>query len=523
MIFKITTRLKIFIFILCMGIPNVAQEVIEEKVDVINIEVPVRVVYRGKLLSGLKKGDFKIYENGKIQQIHGFNEYRRKINVKETEFDIRLEKVIYQPRLFVLVFNLTDYFLKMDKGIDYLFEKVFRKQDRIMVLANYTFIPEKTITDLQTDKNQLKSIIKKECKTARVQVLKVFRDMDNQLQLLKNELNYGFISRTAVQVIVSFLDKYLMYFRIYKKSYLIPDLDKYYHFARYLEKVKIEKWVINFYQLERFPKLRSEGPLWKKIEQQLGWNADGKRRLKDLLRRIDIELKVSTDFPVDQITKLFLKVNTTFHSIFMKPVNIDSSEDYEYNEINTDIENSLREITKITGGALILSNNLEKSLEKITEKEDIFYLLTYEPSDKQKKNRKIKVKMKGKPYKIIYDKTVYADFFKDYLDRKEKAIPEIRIENLHYNNRIFSFNVTDFKTQNMGKENQGKVDVQIKIIDMTNTVVFNKSTVLLLKKVDNKLSIRLDELQPGDYYILVDVKDMRTDKTMSEQKKISLQ
>ena len=48
-------------------------------------------------------------------------------------------------------------------------------------------------------------------------------------------------------------------------------------------------------------------------------------------------------------------------------------------------------------------------------------MLTYEPSDKQKKNRKIKVKMKGKPYKVIYDKTVYADFFKDYLDKKEKA------------------------------------------------------------------------------------------------------
>ncbi len=523
MVSRLKIPLKLFIFILLACLFNFAQETIEEKVEVINIEVPVRVIYKGKLLGGLKKSDFKIYENGKIQHIHGFNEYRRKIDVKETEFDIRLEKVIYQPRLFVLVFNLTDYFLKMDKGIDYLFEKVFRKHDRIMVLANYTFIPEKTITDLQTHKNQLKSIIKKECKTARVQVLKVFRDMENQLHLLKNELSYGFIFRSPLQAIVAFLDKYLMYFRIYKESYLIPDLDKYYHFARYLEKVKMEKWVINFYQLERFPKLRSEGSLWKKIEQQIGWNAEGKRRLQDLLRRIDIELKVSTDFPVDQITKLFLKVNTTFHSIFMKPVNIDSSEDYEYREINTDIENTLREITKITGGELILSNNLEKSLEKITEKEDIFYLLTYEPSDKQKRNRKIKVKVKGKPYKVIYDKTVYADFFKDYLDKKEKDIPEIRIENLHYNNRTFSFNVTDFKTQNMGKKNQGKVEVQIKIIDMNNTVVFNKSTVLFLKKVDNKLSIRLDELQPSDYYILVDVKDMRTDETMSEQKKVSLQ
>lgn len=519
MVSRLKFPVSLLSFILLSSFLYVAQETIEENVEVVNIEVPVRVVYKGKLMGGLKKGDFKIYENGKLQRIHGFNEYRRKINVKETELDVRLKKIIAKPRLFVLVFNLTDYFLKMDKGIDFLFEKVFRKHDRVMVLANYTFIPEKTISDLQTDKNLLKSIIKKECKTARVQVLKLFRDMKNQLQLLKNELNYGFVFRTPLEAMAGFLDKYLMYFRIYKKSYLVPDLDKYYNFARYLENVKMEKWVINFYQLERFPQLRQEGPFWKRIEQQLGWNAEGKRRVKDLLRRIDMELKVSTDFPVDQITKIFLKVNTTFHSIFMKPVNIDSSEDYEYREINTDIENSLRGITNITGGELILSNNLEKSLETITEKEDIFYLLTYVPSDKQKKNRKIKIKLKGKPYKVIYDKTVYADFFREYLDKKVKDLPNIKIENFQYKDRVFSFNVADFKTQKTGKENQGEVEVHIKIIDIKNTVVFNKSTVLPLNNFDNMLSIRLDELQPGDYYIHIDVKDMLTGKTMSEQKK----
>ena len=75
----------------------------------------------------------------------------------------------------------------------------------------------------------------------------------------------------------------------------------------------------------------------------------------------------------------------------MKPINIDPSEDYEYKEINTDIENSLSKITKMTGGKLILSNKLEKALEKISEKEDIFYMLTYEPKDRDVKKRKIKV------------------------------------------------------------------------------------------------------------------------------------
>lgn len=510
----VISMLGFFIFL------SANQDEIKEKVEVINIEVPLRVMDKGKAVGGLKKNDFLIYENGKLQHIHGFNEYKRKIQVTDTTLNVHLKKVLYKPRLFVLVFNLTDYLLRMDRGINYLFERILRKNDQLMVLVNNTFIPERIIKNLQYEKDILKSIVKKESKVARVRLLKIFRDIEMQLQLAKNELEFGGTGRSKVQVIASYLDKYLSYFIYYKKSYLIPDVDKYYAFAKYLEMVKMEKWVINFYQLERFPKLKPDGRFRKRIERELGWSNTGRGRVSKLLHRIDRELGIADDFPVEQISKLFLRVNTTFHSIFMKPINPDFSEDIEYYEINTDIENSLRQITKMTGGALILSNNLEKSLDIISEKEDIFYILTYEPLDKQKKNRKIKVKVKSKSYKVIYDKTVYADFFKVYLDKKKKEIPEIKIENLEYKNRMVSFTVSNFRTEKMEKENLGKVEIKIKIVDKNSTVVFDRSKILLLKK-KNRLSVGLDELKKGDYYILLNVKDLLTEKTISEQKRIS--
>jgi len=45
-------------------------EVLKETVRVVNVEVPVRVRYRGKPVDNLTKNDFKLYESGKLQDIH---------------------------------------------------------------------------------------------------------------------------------------------------------------------------------------------------------------------------------------------------------------------------------------------------------------------------------------------------------------------------------------------------------------------------------------------------------------------
>ncbi|MCK4942314.1 MAG: hypothetical protein KAS65_01995 [Candidatus Aminicenantes bacterium] len=41
------------------------QDMIREEVRVVNVEVPVRVVYKGKPVANLKRSDFKLYESGK--------------------------------------------------------------------------------------------------------------------------------------------------------------------------------------------------------------------------------------------------------------------------------------------------------------------------------------------------------------------------------------------------------------------------------------------------------------------------
>ncbi len=54
-------------------------EKIVEEVEVVNVEVPVRVFSKGKPVAGLEKNDFKLLVNGKEQPINAFFEVRKKI------------------------------------------------------------------------------------------------------------------------------------------------------------------------------------------------------------------------------------------------------------------------------------------------------------------------------------------------------------------------------------------------------------------------------------------------------------
>lgn len=525
-------KLHFGILMLCFFILLSAnQEEIEEKVEVINIEVPVRVIHKGQPVGGLKKSDFLIYENGKLQHIHGFNQYRRKIEISDITLDVKLPTIEYKPRLFVLVFSLTDFHLDMEKGIDFLFEKILRENDRIMVLANNTLIPEKTISNLETDKENLKTIVKKESKIARQQLIKVLLDIEEILARSGKKTSTMTIrgSVSAIDFYKSFYQDLLNYFVHYKKNYLLPDINKFHNFAEYLDKVDLEKWVINFYQLEMFPRLKIKNrnavnqvlnAALSDCSQEAGQNIALALVLQRLMISLDREMNMADDFPIEEISNLFLRVNATFHTVFMRTHDTTMSRNFNYNRIASDLESSLKEITKKTGGESIGSNDLEKSLEKIAEKEDIFYILTYEPLDKQQKKRKITVKLKDKSFKLIYNNNVVPDFFKDFLERKKKKSPEIKIKDLKCEKQILSFNIVDFKTQKSENRFEGQVEIHIKIMDDEKKVIFNRSKILLLKDKSSKISIRLDEIKKDKYFVFLSAKDLLTNKVDNTTKSV---
>ncbi len=523
------------IFFIHHGVPEDQQ--VEERVRVVNIEVPVRVVKDGELIGGMKKEDFRLYENKKLQTIHGFNEFRRKIELEETVLEAGIKEVGLKPRLFVLVFNLTDFHLDMEKGIDYLFEKVLRENDQLMILTNNALIPEHRLTDRNQEKERLKSLAKDECVKARQKLLKVVRELETMLKevweqvlALETSRMQDAILMRQLEGIKATFERFLEHLIYYKQNYLYPDINKFYGFARYLEKRDIEKWVINFYQLELYPRIKFDSRIKMTVNklindamsdtsQRAAYLASIARGLQKVMTRMDQEMGVGSQFPVEEVSRLFYQVNTTFHTVFMRSLYRNISEDIEYKRIASDIEHSLQEITRLTGGEMITSNDLEQSLQRISEKEDIFYILTYAPKDPDTKKRTIKVELNKKDYKVIYDSTAFPDYFKEFLEKKELEFPDIKIEKLTFKNRLLSFMIGDYK---MDESKQGKVEVHIKVVDEKNQPVFNQTKALLLQKKSNNISIRFNALTKGKYQILVELKDLLTGTVCSDNKEVSV-
>jgi hypothetical protein len=333
-------KLVVFIIAISIGFTYLTysqekDDTILEKVAVVNVEVPVRVFLKGQPVDNLKKSDFKLYEDKKPVEINGFFIKRKRIKIE----DVRLKSGItqsYKPRYFVLVFNLIDYNFHIKDGLDFIFKNVLRDNDQLMVLANNKIVFFKSLKNKEDIFKKVEFILKNQGLIAKNNLLSCLKKFGSS--------NLSFIRKfdTSHYSYYEFLKNYLESWREYKRNYLTPDINKYYHFARHLQNIKNEKWVINFYQLELFPQMKIQGIL-NTISNLIGGlecSEDGEKIafakiLNRILFKVTKELNVENLFPTEEVSKLFCNVGATFHSVFI-PTTIDTmSKNFEYLDHHT--------------------------------------------------------------------------------------------------------------------------------------------------------------------------------------------
>lgn len=521
-------KTKVFIAALIMAMVPLfccqqQDEKIREEVSVVNVEVPVRVFYKGKAVDNLSKKDFKLYEDGKLQSIHGFFKHKRKIDFQQLELEAaKGTKIVYPPRYFVLVFRITDFNRDIKKGLDYIYGNILKKNDQLLVFVNDKTLFINTLTGKEKARSLIDQALREESLSSRQLMSGYLRRITQLLERFKTDTNFVRSSFETIQTkLLQFMEKYLQIWREYKRRYLVPDMDKFYNFARFLEKIRLQKWVISFYQVEMFPKLRLDGQMRRYIEGLINslLAGDGSdialsRRLRDKLTVIDRELNAAEDFPAEEVSKLFYRVGATFHSILMTVQKEAESRDFEFKRIATDIENSLREITKRTGGKLMATNDLKKALDIVVDKEDITYMLTYYPENPNKTG-KIKVEVSNNKYRVIYDKNLRAGYFHEYLAKKEVLNPEVRFAKVSFKDKKLSLVISNFLMKKKEKEDTGLLNLHIRVKDNTNKILFDKAKNIAAKRKEISLSLGFDWLQKGEYSILMDVKDLLTGKSSS--------
>jgi hypothetical protein len=319
--------------------------------------------------------------------------------------------------------------------------------------------------------------------------------------------------------IIRFLEKYLSTWEEFKKKYLSPDLDSFYNFARHLEKIKGEKWVLSFFQIEMFPNMKMSSAIHQQIEQLIDSlmvarpeDAVHGKIIAQLLERITRELNVASDFPTEEVSKMLVKVDTTYHSFIMGVQRESMSEDLEYKKVASDIQNSLREIALKSGGAVVFSGNIGSALHSIVEREDISYVLTYEPKDPAKKG-KVHIALANPKYILYYDDNVRADYIGEYLKKKRAQDPTLQMNRLQLADNLLQLEITDFKMVEVEKSRRGNLNVTVRIRDEQNQQLYDQNRTFVAKEKEVAVSIDFSWLKAGKYVFLVEVRDLLSEKT----------
>jgi len=504
---------KLFIFILfILFCIFVISDEITEELTVTSIEVPVRVMYKGKSVTDLNKSDFQLFENGKEQMISSF--YQIKKMIKNQDINLMTERTKdFKPRYFVLVFRIYKNTVELEKAIDYIFNSTLYKKDKLLL-----FINNKTLYfDNIRNKNEIKTIIKKdiqsESRNASIRFEKAYQKIRNDLNTARflsgleksNSIN-GSVKLGPLEA-KRFLENYEMILKEYRKRFLTPDINIYYNFAKHLENISLEKWVITFYQFEKFPVIKLSG----RLRSELGARLD----------KIDRQVRMIDSFPSEEIAKLFYKVNTTFHSLFFTTYENINSRDLKFGEISTDLENSFREITKKTGGSLIVSNNLKISMKKLEESVDSYYMLTYSPNTSIRKSR-IHVKVKTPGYRVYYDDNMRANYISEYLKKRKSELTNIRLEKLSFNKGNLEFSLNGIMLREIKKKIIGSIRIHLQIKEISGDILYDKSKNIQTENPKVSFKIGFHWLKEGTFDLILEIVDLFTNKTIFNYKKVEI-
>jgi hypothetical protein len=509
------------------------QKIVEE-VEVVNVEVPVRVFYEGKPVTGLKKSDFQLFIDGKKTGIHGFYESRKKIDPAASS----------EPRLFVLMFNVCDYHLEMERVLDRFFHLILRPRDRLIVVTNHFFIDDTVILDPGEEKEKLKKILQLEKARAELELKKVETELKSLIRSYKyrTERHDGFKKINARD----FINTYLQMVREFKHIYLNLATDKYIRLAQYLGAQKVERWVLGFYQIGWFYKPKYGSDFFKSIlgEEQNSYQFLDSFESLRIYDRIQEVLDANDSLPQDDLFKLFANTGATFHTLLLQhKENIPNefARDLTSVPIISDSYNLLKNLSFKTGGRISRPNDIDFFYSSILAAEDIHYVLTYVPetsTGKKEKKKKINVTAGSKNYRVYYDDQKRGGYYRRIMKKIRVKIPQIKIDTVTFQDKVLSFVVSDFK---IPRANDGsmvpdspvstvfvKLPVRLQVFNRKSESLFDGVQMFELTETDAvkrkvKLQIAFPKIPPGIYDLFIWVGDLLTGKRALAVKEIHIQ
>lgn len=434
------------------------EQKVEEYMDVINVEILARALKDGQPVGGLLKEDLTLYENGEPVEITSFFEVKRRMGIQNLKPDTQ-NTVKKKPRIFFLFFWISEPGTEYRKVLDHFFTHIYQKQDYVVLATQNDVFKMPPGTPVKNVRRQLADSIdritleisrfqknmaaqmERECQRLRQLVL--------SLEITKDAATRAILMHDIMQVRTNIKLILEVDMNRFRYRYLKINTDRMISLARSIKNSVIEKWGIIMYQPMAFPMIDARNEYIKKAyssdEPNLSvFSSLGKSQMA--FKRVD-----NLTF-LKKIRQAFFENNTPFHTIILNSTaDIITTEEFLRKEYPaSEWEETFRSISKVSGGDIVSGTKIIKSMNQITEKEDIYYILTYSPRllKEGKKVRKLTLKTGRPGIKIFHHQRI--DLSK---------IENISLESLSYTHPNVSFTLKNYRMRYQGDRFEGKVKV----------------------------------------------------------------
>lgn len=495
----------LLLFFLASSLPG--QERPQEDVTVTLVEVPVRVLLKGRPVRDLGREDFRVYENGVEQEITRFEVVSRRIADPPTPGPSGKA-----PRLFLLIFNIHDYQPAVGAVIDDFFRDVFRPSDSVIVLTEDRVLNVGRGQQLEDFVAGVKDALIRYKSISTRNIIKNFRDLEHEGDRLLDALRGGgegpMAGSSVDQAIVRFTERSRSVWEAYRDRFLLPDLDFYKLLLGKIRSFQGQKWAICFQQREMFPVLKKSSRLDTAIEGWLGAQIEAPGQVnarlvqagRDELRR---SFDLSTAFSPDLLADLFLGADTTFHLLLLSSSRPSLSQNFELREVGQGFEAMLKAVSVSTGGYYDFSNRPADVLKEAVLREDFHYLLAYSPrSAAADGTRAIDVRVGRDGVEVIS------------LKRSLGVGPDpIAVSEVKATGRSLGFSIENCRLLVVDGRHRGSAGVRVVLYDEAAETSYDEGRTLELTKETMRISIDLERLRPGRYFLVIEAVDLASGAT----------
>ena len=474
------------------------QEIEREYVQVVNIEMLVRVMKDGRPLAGLKKGDFTLLENGRKQEINGFVEVHRRITPTPAVEQPQAEKKQRPGRLFLLFFWISESSIKADEALDYFFKDIYREGDRVILAdqrqsseISNAAEKEKTVAEFKAGVAELSRDLGWEKKRFRMQIE---ANLQNYIDCLKMQRKAGTSPRCDP---IMFIVPYEQQLREYRLQHQKPNVERLEAMARALEAVDADKWALVFYQHDSLPLLDTE----KMKSGNISFGG-----VIDALEKVNRDILLPLEhLPLaDALRTRFIQANTQFHLLLLdsRQAPVSSEADSRFNFINplpvfSNWEETFRQITTATGGEIMDGNRMKEALAEVANREDVYYVLTYAPDEGKRRARKVDIRVKGEGVKVVHGRRVEME-----------NLPEIKLTAIKPVPGKVLLDLESIYMIGQGEQRSGLVKVSL------SAAREDEKPQILVRDVEiatkGSVEVPIKDLEPGRYQLAVRVVDSLT-------------